>query len=382
MKNPIALLAALLLAGCASPPPPPTAPLSDVPPLVMQKAKKEKQTWIDSAWHGAGQVVVGRLRRQDPADSTPIVARTKVRDDGWFAAALYPSRKLSFRAHGSEPVDLAPAGTQPIVRLPDAVLKRVPPAETAEIRGRIICPGQSPTATVKLVVAPAPLLWEDSGYESAARFTALVASQQVPAGREFAFSGMSPIEYELHISAPGCITLKRTVVPDRRAHLSLGDIELIPAPLLVFDYVAQFKTLAQARSFPERHQAIECNGTNRFRFTNERDELGNALFLRLTPGTDPDAARIAAAQPPSPAHAPATPVPAPGQVRADFWFSPAPIYDLGKISLVEIIASANDALLRPAPHAPDHVILQPGHTYFFECTNKNANCLFSVNPAK
>ena len=359
MKHLLLLSLGLLLAGCASPPRP-AASLADVPALVAQKAKKEMQT-------RDGPVVVGRVHLQDRMDATPIVARTQVRDDGWFAAALHPSRQLAFRAHGYEPLDIPPPAAPGIVRIPDLVLKRVPAAETAEVRGRIIGPAHSPTASVKLVVAPAPPLWQDSGYESGANFSAVVDTRRVPSAGEFTFSGLAPIEYELHLSAPGCTSLKRTFVPDRRAHLSLGDIALSPAPKLVFEFVSQFKSLAEARGFPQQRVTIECTGDTRFRFTNQRDSLGNALYLRLAPGTDPEAV---------------PPAPVPGQVKAGFWYSPAQIHDLGKISLVEIIASANDALLRPAPHAPEEVILQPGHTYFFECPDKNATCLFSVQPAK
>lgn len=359
MKHLLLLSLGLLLAGCASPPRP-SASLADVPALVAQKARKEKQ-------NRDGQVVVSRVHLQDRMDSTPIVTRTQVRDDGWFAAALHPSRQLAFRAHGYEPLDLPPPDAPGIVRIPDLILKRVPEAETAEVRGKVIGPAQSTTATIKLVVAPAPPLWQDFGYESGANFSAVAATRRVPSGEDFTFSGLAPIEYELHLSAPGCTTLKRTFVPDRRARLALGDIALIPAPKLVFEFVSQFKTLAEARGFPQQRRTIECNGENRFRFTNQRDTLGNAFDLRLAPGTDPDAV---------------PPVPAPGQVKADFWFSPAQIHDLGKVSLVEIIASANDALLRPAPQAPASVILQPGHTYFFECPDKNATCLFSVQEAE
>ena len=373
MKHYLVLFLGLLLSGCASLPVSPANSMADVPVLVAQKAQREKQTWVDQNWHGAGQIVVGRVHLQDRMDDTPIVTRTKLRDDGWFAAAVHPSRKLAFRAHGFEPLDLSPRDTPAMVHVPDLVLKRAPPAETADIRGRISGPAHSPTATVKLIVAPAPPMWADSGFESEACVSALAASQQVPANGEFAFSGLAPIEYVIRISAPGCTTLKQTVVPDRRAHLSLGDIALVPAPKLVFDYVSQFKTVAQARGFPQQQQTIECNGDNRFRFTNERDEQGNVLYVNLTPGTERGASRDDAESTGSCERAPA-----PGQVQAAFCSAPAAIYDLGEISLVEIIASANDALLRPAANAPSVVILQPGHTYFLECPNKNATCLFSV----
>ena len=377
MKYYLVLWLGWLLSGCASLPVSPTNSMANVPVLITQKAQREKQTWVDQNWQGAGQIVVGRVHLQDRMDPTPIVTRTTVRDDGWFAAAVHPSRELAFRAHGYEPLDIAPRAPPAIVHIPDLVLKRVPPAETAEIRGRIIGPAHSPTATVRLVVAPTPPMWADAGYEREARFSALVKSQPVPINGEFAFSGLAPIEYEIRISAPGCTTLIQTVVPNRRAHHSLGDIALVPAPKLVFDYVSQFKTLAQARGFPQQQQTIECNGDNRFRFTNERDERGNVLFFNLTPRAERDASPAAEST-----HVSREPLPALGQVQATFWSAPAPIYDLGKISLVEIIASANDTLLRPTTNAPSAVILQPGHTYFFECPDKNATCLFSVKQAE
>lgn len=327
-----------------------------VPPPVLEKAQEEKEVFLNELWRGLGRVVVGRVELQDPTDKTLIVSRTEILDEGYFAAALYPSRQLCFRAHGYEPLNVSfPSGFEPIVFVDDLVLVPTEPSERSQWHGRITGLDRQEKAEVVLRVAPAPLLWEDWAYECAANYTAFVAKKELSSGQTFTFSGLSPISYEVEITAPGYNAVSETRLVTRGATELMGDVELVRSARFDFEYVSQFSDVDELRALSRQTATITCDGKGRFLFTDERDELGNRLDLRINPNDEgPEIA---------------------------FWFFPSSIYDLGEQSLDTAIDGFAFEEVRLSEKKRSQVMLQSGHVYFFECPEKSATCLFAVRSA-
>jgi hypothetical protein len=176
----------------------------------------------------------------------------------------------------------------------------------------------------------------------------------MPAGEEFRFDKLSNFDYRLRISAPHFIVKEVPLPAARDKDFNAGKQTLEPSPVLVFNYVSQFTGTLPAET---KQQTIECDDHCTFLFTKQRDELGNKLDFRL----HPDA----------------------GKVVARFWMFPNSFYDLGKTNLKDEIAGFSLERVKKLYTGQDRQLLEDGHVYYFECPNRNANCLFSVSvPAK
>ena len=340
----------LEVCGCSASP-----SLDDVPKPVHEKANQELSR-TKGIWWGKAHVVVGQVRLEEPSDELQIVSRTQILDDGYFAAFLAPSRTLSFRAHGYEPLDITPpSDAGKLVRVGENVMEKTPRDQLASLKGRVVGPDavSSGKAKVLLKVDWAPPIWLDEGRECASVAQSVVESRQISFGEEFIFNGLSPIPYEIEITSEGYNSVSRTVTPQRGETMVVEDIQMSGSPQVRLTWIAQFDAPTEIQGKNTTSKTIVCDGDSTFLFTDERDELGNKLHLYLLP-TDKG-------------------------VESYFWYTGSSFHDLGATSLDETRnVLAKDGLPSEDSSAGRKIILQDGHVYLFRCPEKKASCLFLV----
>jgi len=335
-----------------------TIPAADPTPpkLPDQVAKKvAMQTeMINRLWKGQGNVVVGKLEIPPNVDPHQIATRTILLNDGWFAARLFPERTLCFRAHGYKPVDIQPPQGAPLIY--DAGTIKLEPVEKKDltsIRGIAAFPkgSEGNRILIELQVEQSPPIFADDAYEGGT-MRPVINQLYMPAGEEFRFDKLSNFDYRLRISAPHFIVKEVRLPATRDKDFNVGKQTLEPSPVLVFNYVSQFKGAPPAET---KQKTIECDDHNTFRFSTERDKYGNKLDFRLRPYG--------------------------GKVAARFFMFPNGFYDLGKIELKNAIENFSLEQIKKSQIRYEQP-LEDGHVYYFECPSENANCLFSVSVPK
>jgi hypothetical protein len=327
---------------------------STPPELPDQVAKKvAMQTkMVNQLWKGQGNVVVGKLEIPPNVDPQQIAARTVLLNDGWFAARLFAGRTLCFRAHGYKSIDIQPPQNAPLVYDAGTIkLEAVDKKDLTTVRGIANFPKgfEGNRILIELELEQPPPIFADDAYEGGP-MRPVVNQLYMPADEEFRFDKLSNFDYRLRISAPHFIVKEVPLPATRDKDFNAGKETLVPSPLLIFNYVSQFKDVPPAET---KQQSIECDDHRTFIFTTQRDELGNKLDFRL----HPDA----------------------GKVVARFWMFPSGFYDLGKAILKDEIASFSLERVKKLHTQQDQQPLEDGHVYYFECPNRNANCLFSVS---
>src|SRR4051812_46723941 len=165
----------------------------------------------------------------------------------------------------------------------------------------------------------------------------------MPADEEFRFEKLSNFDYRLRISAPHFIVKEVRLPAARDRDFNTGKQVLEPSPVLVFDYVSQFKDTPPAKI---KHQSIECDDHKTFLFTSERDQYGNRLEFRLHPDG--------------------------GKVTARFFMFPNGFYDLGKTELKNVVENFSLERIKKSPVKYEQP-LDDCHVYYFECPSENAN---------
>lgn len=303
---------------------------------------------------GEGVVFIGRLT---PPANTPVAARVPFMKDGSFATAVYPRRTLIFYAHGHDPLvvvdgkEVAPsvldAGDLAFVATPSQRLRSL----SGSVRFAKLSAAGSDDISVELGITNRAYLYRDHGHRGG-NLSVPVRKTTVRAGERFEFGGLSPIPYDLTVSAPGYVTARRTIDPKAVGAITLDKIALHPAPRLVFTYVSQLDlALSPDAPKPEpEQQTIVCDGNTRFVYTEQRDKLRNQFFLRLEPGER--------------------------GVEASFWAAPSEFYDLGPGTLADVLRSRRWMKRLPKPSAEQ--VLTPGRVYFFRNQSRETNCLFAV----
>jgi hypothetical protein len=330
-------------------------PQPEFPQQVAKKVAMQTKL-VQQLWQGQGNVVVGKLDIPPSLDRQQIASRTVLLNDGWFAARLFASRKLSFRAHGFKPIDIQPRLDAPFVYNAGTIkLEAVDNKDLTTVRGIAAFPKgfEGNRILIELEVEQPPQIFADDGYEGGI-MRPVVNQLFMPAGEEFRFEKLSNFDYRLRISAPHFIVKEVPLLAGRDRDVNTGIQTLDPSPVVVFNYVSQFSGIPPAET---KQQSIECDDHRTFIFTTQRDELGNKLDFRLHP------------------HG--------GKVVARFWFFPSGFYDLGKIELKTELANFSLEGTKKLHTQTDEQLLEDGHVYYFECPNRKANCLFSVSvPAK
>jgi|GEM_PF-3867484 hypothetical protein len=269
------------LAGCA------TLARRSAPDYAALDQVAAEQDFIDRIWSGAGQVVVGRLQLPPNAQ---VASRIPFRSDGSYCTALYPGRRLTFYAHGYDPLEivaknrLAPrlwdAGTQPLVPASAADRRRVQfsaafPAARSD----------SPSILATLLLRNRDSLWHDDGNRCGAAISVVAETKTFAAGQTVEFDDLSRLPYVVVLTAPGHVKQERAIAPEQSGTIDLGAVALEPAPRFRLTYKVRIRHGGGPwQEDGAVHSAdVICNGDAEFRFTRERDGLGNRLELRLQP---------------------------------------------------------------------------------------------------
>lgn len=329
-------------------------PQPELPQQVARKVALQTKL-VQQLWKGQGNVVVGKLDIPLSVDRQQIASRTVLLNDGWFACRLFAGRKLSFRAHGYKPVDIQPPPGAPLVYSAGTIkLETVDNKDLTTIRGIAAFPKgyEGKRILIELKLEQPPPIFADDAYEGGT-MRPVVNQLYMPADEEFRFDKLSYFDYRLRISAPHFIVKEVPLLAARDKDFNTGKQILEPSPVLVFNYVSQFKDTPPAKV---KQQSIECDDHKTFIFTSERDQYGNKLEFRLHPNG--------------------------GKVAARFFMFPNGFYDLGKTELKNAIKTFSLEQIKKSQINYEQP-LDDGHVYYFECPRENANCLFSVSvPAK
>jgi ATP-dependent protease ClpP protease subunit len=332
-----------------------------VPPELRERYLAAKQIEVEhrSVTRGQGDVLVGKLVRPSGVN---VASRTPIAKDGSFATGVYPGRTLTFYAHGYDAL-VVTGGTEILPHLRDVGEQSFtpsPPDTLRTVSGTVSLAAPAPANPVKinavLGITNSVYLYHDHGHRGG-NISVKVRTLSLNSGERFTFEGLSPIPYDIKLSAPDYIARRITLDPGARGKISLDPVSLAPAPVLEFTYVAQLNLddIANWDISSPTTQKIACDGDRTFRYTEARDKFRNRFYLRLKPL---DAG-----------------------VEASFWASPCQFYDLGPGVLATFLKNREWVTRLPELKPADRAILQPGHVYFFQEKSRATNCLFALAPA-
>jgi len=314
----------------------------------LKRIDAEKR-FIERIWDGKGIVIVGRL---SAPDDLPIASRIPFQKDGSYCTALYPGRRLVFYAHGYNPLEISNSSeiAQNVYDAGSLAFSKATGKDVRQLRARAVAQnsdGKAVPVTCALQLHNEEYLWQDHGYQSGARVQVTVASQVVAQGQELAFSGLSRIPYVLVARAPGFIETRLMIARDREGVIDVGTITLVPAKTLLITYKARVRKSGGQWVGGDaiKTAAVSCDGASEFRFTDQRDGLGNTLELRMTP--------------------------TPQHVEASFFFyAPDSFYQLGRIPPTAIPEwkDVDISALTGRPKVP----MQDGSLYLFTVEDINS----------
>lgn len=314
----------------------------------MKDVDAEKR-FVERIWDGKGIVLVGRL---SVPDDLRVASRIPIRKDGSYCTALYPGRRLVFFAHGCNPLEISKYSeiAPNVYDGGSLAFSRATGNDVRELRGKVVAQkgdGKAIPVTCALQIRNEEYLWQDHGYQGGARVTVTVASHVVSQDQEIAFSGLSRIPYDLVARAPGFIGARLAIARDGDGVIDVGTITLVPAKTLQITYKARVRKSGGqwAGNDSIKTAVVSCDGASAFRFTDQRDGLGNTLEMRMTP--------------------------TPQAVEASFFFyQPDSFYQLGRIPPTEIPAW-NDVDISALTGSPK-VSIQDGSLYFFTAEDINS----------
>lgn len=239
--------------------------------VQFQKLYKEAQYQHNKIHGGNGRIVKGKLIVEGQGASVNGVASKAVfAYDGLFVAPLYAGRTLRFVKHGYEPLDIElPKRLKgipgPDLDLGEQVLHRLPEDKTVSVQFSLQLPEGVSQAQVELWTGELPSTWDDDGYDEHARISALSDKISQAAGKG-GFSGLTPMPYELRITAPGCIFCKKAF--DATTERDLGTIVLERIRIATFQ-MATSKT-------PDAWKEVKVpiDGKTKFVIADKPDQFG------------------------------------------------------------------------------------------------------------
>ena len=319
------------------------------PSYASMKNLDAEKRFVERIWDGKGIVIVGRL---SVPNDLHIASRTPIQKDGSYCTALYPGRRLVFYAHGCNPLEITKY-SEIAPNVYDAgplTFCKATGKDVRELRGKVVAQnsaGKSVPVTCALQIRNEEYLWQDHGYQGGARLNVTVASQDVSQGQTLAFSGLSRIPYDLVVRASGFIGTRLPIARDGEGVIDVGTVTLAPAKTLRITYKVRVRKNGGEWTGDDsiKTAVISCDGASAFRFTNQRDGLGNTLELRMTP----------------------TPL----SVAASFFFyKPDSFYQLGRVPPTEI-PKWNDVDISAHTGSPN-VQIQDGNLYFFTVDDINS----------
>jgi len=246
----------------------------------------ELETTIDKKWEeaqgyarafaGIPHVVVGRVVVPASEDARFVLAQMKILDRGYFASAVQDLEKpLCFRLPGCLPVDFPLKGkTGALVFLGDILIPLASPSQVGAIRGqvRLQGPADAGQARVTASIEVGEINHFSNGFEPRQFYPDPVIAQ-IRLGGEFFISGLSPTRHRVAVSAPGCLSISRSVLVEPGQTNDLGNLELERSLVLSLSWFVADK--------PEFTGAMRHNGTVRsgekIRFSTQK--YGNDLSI-------------------------------------------------------------------------------------------------------
>lgn len=302
---------------------------SKIPGFAARVKIEQKQN--DAYWKGNSVIVSGKIRLSGSMLPEGIAAHTSFLRDGVFAKCVYPGKSLNFVKSGYEPIFIyiAPDKKYPgqYLDMGELVMQKLPPEQQKQISFTLSGPQ---TADVYLVTGWQPGVFADDGHECAAPVRVSVENCKARRGEKMTFSGLSPIAYELILSAPGCVA-KTKYFTIKKDNIDFGVIHLMPSRKFTF----RQRPFSAMKNTSWEEATLEINGRNELVIA-PKDELGNTVALSLTPDIRSD------------------------KILAGFSWSIPEWYDYGEIS-----QKALDGKLPEPKKSLRDKFLQQGHLYRF-----------------
>lgn len=259
-----------------------------------EKSVDNATQFITRIWRGRGDVIIGHIAK--PTDAK-VSSRIPFRSDSSFCTPLYFGRKLMFYAHGYQALEAynlpKPAIPQEkhIINTYDLGHLTFEKAENKDLRdlkSRVILIGnedQKASLTCALFISNNDYLWQDHGNSADATVQLEIKNKKILSGQSVEFKGLSRIPYFMKMSAPGYISQEFKIDPQANGMIDLKEITLMPAVQYKFSYQARIRQ-KQGEWIEDKElktAVVSCDGKAQFKFTSERDGLGNKLSLRLKP---------------------------------------------------------------------------------------------------
>ncbi len=241
------------------------------PDVLFQKLYKMARYQHDNNHYGNGRIVKGKLIVEgQEATVNGVASKAVFAYDGLFVAPLYAGRTLRFVKHGYEPLDIElPEQLKgipgPDLDLGEQVLHRLPEDKTVSVQFSLQLPEGVPLAQVELWTGELPSTFNDDSDDERARISALSDKISLAAGMG-GFSGLTPMPYELRITAPGCMFCKKAF--DATTKRNLGTIALERIRIATFQ-MAQSKT-------PDvwKEVKVPIDGKTKFVIADKPDQFG------------------------------------------------------------------------------------------------------------
>ena len=307
------------------------------------------ETIYVKSWEGDGAVIVGKLEM--PPDAS-VSARVPIRTDGSYCASIYKGRRLFFLAHGYAPLEVT--RWSKIKDKPKAfdagVLSFVRAAaeDIRTLRGSVSLRGaarKKPPITYTLQINNEYPLGPDDSNRFGDTMTLDVRSTHLSSGSEMRFEGLPRLPYRLIVSAPGYVKKEFPVRRELSGVIDMGNIVLEPAPAYRISYKARVRQKGGKwiGGGELKRTTILCDGYNEFRFSDQRDGLGNELTLRMAPKD--------------------------GYAEASFFFYGNGLYDLGEFEDGKMPSWGG--IDYASVRARAEMLLVDGHLYYFKAEDIN-----------
>ncbi|HEX4413764.1 MAG TPA: carboxypeptidase-like regulatory domain-containing protein [Lacipirellulaceae bacterium] len=187
-----------------------------------------------------GHVIVGRVLLEGKDDPRDINSQMEILPQGYFAGPVRDlNAPVGFRLNGYAPFDLSLAVHDGLVIDVGTVqMKRLPDSELAKLAGEVELEdaGKLDTVKVQIRTDSGPINTPSGGTEPRPHYAAAITPPLDSDGR-FSQSGLSPIDYDVSINAPGYVSQGRKVTLSSGAVYQLGAVKLEKPRKLSIDYV-------------------------------------------------------------------------------------------------------------------------------------------------